>query len=416
MPVATPRRRTPLSREQKAFNRLAGKVRRLREALADWQEYTGRYDARVNGEMQPAEAALRDAQRRLARRLDELARATARGERLSRAQRRAVGQHIVLLAAEILQHGGPDPEVEALHDTYADMPHSELQRAELDEIEGMLGEILGDDALAGHRARSAEELFAHAREYMEAEARADAPHAGPGTSRARRAAARKATERDEALGTVRAIWRRLASAVHPDREPDPTERARKTVLMQRANEAYKRNDVLTLLSLQVELEQIDADHLASAPPQRLKHFLTVMKEQAAALEEELEECLVPFRVMLDRPSGMLRPEMVERALDEELAQMGSVTQGIEEDLARFDDPHQRRALLDALVAEEAGRLAYEDFDDLDGLPADDDAIAAIADILMAEYREQRVPGPRAKKKAKKKRSKSKSRAGGRKRR
>jgi hypothetical protein len=44
---------------------------------------------------------------------------------------------------------------------------------------------------------------------------------------------------------------------HPDREPDPHERERKTALMQRANHAYGKNDLLKLLELQLELEHID---------------------------------------------------------------------------------------------------------------------------------------------------------------
>ena len=57
---------------------------------------------------------------------------------------------------------------------------------------------------------------------------------------------------------VREIFRKLASALHPDRETDPGERARKTALMQRANVAYAANDLLGLLELQFEVDQIDA--------------------------------------------------------------------------------------------------------------------------------------------------------------
>ena len=45
-------------------------------------------------------------------------------------------------------------------------------------------------------------------------------------------------EADETSLSIREVYRKLVSALHPDREPDPQERARKTALMQRVNQAY----------------------------------------------------------------------------------------------------------------------------------------------------------------------------------
>ena len=403
--VAIPRGRAPLGKHHKAFNREAERVRTLREALAAWQDYARRYEARIDADIMPAQRALRDAQRRLVLRLDALARATARGERSSRARRRALARHIEQIVAQLLASGDGDPALEALHDAYADTPYAQLAQAELDELEGMFAQMLGDDALAGHDASSPAELFEHVRAHVEASEHAHGQHAG--SSRARRVAARETAQRTEALGTVRTIWRKLASAVHPDREANPTERARKTVLMQRANDAYERNDVLTLLSLQIELEQLDPDHLASAQPQRLQHFVTVLKEQAAALEQEIEQCLLPFRMLLDRPHGPLLPEMVDASLEKELAEMREMTQVIEVDLARLDDPHQRRMLLDALVAEENARTAFDELGISDGLPSDDDFLQAIAALIAAEHGKQTTAARRMHRKTKRKGTKKK---------
>jgi len=68
-------------------------------------------------------------------------------------------------------------------------------------------------------------------------------------------------QRDQAAqgGTraVREVFRKLASELHPDRETDPAEHARKTELMQRVNQTYKAGDLLALLELQLSIEQID---------------------------------------------------------------------------------------------------------------------------------------------------------------
>lgn len=69
----------PLSAAQRTFNRLTEAIRREREALVDWQAYSGRFERRVAGELRALEDELRDAQRRLVRRLDELLSAAGDG-------------------------------------------------------------------------------------------------------------------------------------------------------------------------------------------------------------------------------------------------------------------------------------------------------------------------------------------------
>lgn len=87
---------------------------------------------------------------------------------------------------------------------------------------------------------------------------------------------------------MRDIFRKLASALHPDRETDAQQRKVKTALMQKANQAYAANDLLALLELQLQIEQIDASHIASASAERLKHYNKVLGEQLAELKAEIE--------------------------------------------------------------------------------------------------------------------------------
>src|SRR5690606_20305824 len=110
------------------------------------------------------------------------------------------------------------------------------------------------------------------------------PGSGARRGRANRAAERKAQAAREASVSVREVYRKLVSALHPDREIDAAERKRKTRLMQRANQAYERNDLLELLALQIETEQIDAAALASVPEERLKHYNQVLLDQARVLD------------------------------------------------------------------------------------------------------------------------------------
>jgi predicted GIY-YIG superfamily endonuclease len=113
-------------------------------------------------------------------------------------------------------------------------------------------------------------------------------------SRRRQGRSPRATQpAEQAQLTLRGVFRRLASALHPDRETDSVQRARKTALMQRANQAYAAKQLFDLLQLQLEVEQIDPRHLAGLDDNLLKHYnhmldaqLEDLLRQTAALEQE----------------------------------------------------------------------------------------------------------------------------------
>ena len=87
---------------------------------------------------------------------------------------------------------------------------------------------------------------------------------------------------------MREIYRKLASALHPDRETDERQREAKTALMQRVNQADEAQDLLALLELQLQIEQIDESHIANAGEQRLKHYNKVLSQQLAKRKAEAD--------------------------------------------------------------------------------------------------------------------------------
>ena len=161
----------------------------------------------------------------------------------------------------------------------------------------------------------------------------------------------------QASQSVREIFRKLASAMHPDREPDAALRQRKTQLMQQANQAYQHNDLLTLLSMQLDLEQIDEQHLAGLPDARLAHYNQVLREQLAALQQEVADQALPYQMMLamtiwQRQPG---PSAVDLALTQDIVALQRNLADIKHDTARLLDPSTRKAAI--------GRIAQGDPDD-----------------------------------------------------
>ena len=168
---------------------------------------------------------------------------------------------------------------------------------------------------------------------VEAVADHEEPARPAGAARQRReAAAQQATQ------SLRQVFRKLASALHPDREPDGAERARKTALMAQVNEAYGREDLLALLELQLRIEQIDAEHLANVDAVRLKHYNKVLAEQLAELREEIAnveaECRRDFGLEAD---AVLDPKRLQKELEAEAARLRKAVAQLRQEVGAFAD-------------------------------------------------------------------------------
>jgi hypothetical protein len=338
---------TPLSAAQRTFNHLTEKIRRERDALAAWEEYTARFQNRVAGELQTLERELRGAQRRLVQRLDELLARPAPVERLSRKQRAKVRSFLLEIIDDLLQEG-PDATLEALYEKHGNVSHAELRRHDMEAAEALIGEVFGPETLEGHKARDMDELLQHASAKIDERAKSERAARRERGAREQPDAERKAHAAREASRSVREIYRRLASALHPDRETDAAERGRKTRMMQRANQAYERDDLLDLLALQVEIEQIDPAELSSVPEERLRHYNEVLREQLRALEMQVEERAGMFRLEFGLTGPRVTPRQVDHALDARIVRARAVRDTLERHIEALGDARQRRSFIDGL--------------------------------------------------------------------
>lgn len=382
----------PLGAAQKSFNRLTERIRRGRETLASWEAFIPRFRGRLAVEAEPVLGKIAGVERQIVQQLAALLAAKGKGERLSPRRREKARWHL-LETIESLLAREPDAELEALYDRYGDIPHAEQRKLEIEMAEEMFGEMLGHDAMRGHKAKSVDDLAQHAAEKIasgEAQWRdSPRPRSRREDQRAKRAAERKAEAQREASLSVREIYRKLASALHPDREADAAERERKTGLLQRANRAYERNDLLELLTLQIETEQIDLAALSNAPEERLRRYNQVLLDQATALDSQIGELTGAFRVEFNLTMRDVTPQRVDQAFDEHLRDMHVLLANRERDLERLGDRQQRLGVIDALPDPE------EAFD-----PGD----MALLDAMLGE-----VLGPRRQSTGRRKRRKGRRR-------
>ena len=138
-----------------------------------------------------------------------------------------------------------------------------------------------------------------------------------------------------AQAALRAIYRQLASALHPDRALDATARVRQTELMGRVNMAYAARDLMALLTLQRHCKPPDAAAVSRLTAQKRAALTTLLKAQAAALDGEVAMALAQLRS--EFALSDFTPVTVQGltlALDEQAGALMNVTALIQQDLQR----------------------------------------------------------------------------------
>jgi hypothetical protein len=333
-----------LSKGQKAFNSLIRQIEKRRKQLRAWETVTPTFQQRYVDELLPLERTSTTLQIRMVHFLDQ---AYAQKE-LTRAERRKMVIVIANLAGDLIDEDEDEgKELKAIHDRYSPTNYDSHMAAEVDGMKSMLETVLGVDLGDDLDLSSPEDLLQRAQAHIQqGQAEAAAKNAERDGQRAKRkksprqqAAEARAQEQQAQISvSIREVYRKLASTLHPDREPDPQERDRKTRLMQRVNEAYQKNNLLQLLELQLELEHIDQHAFNSMSEERLKHYNTILKEQVRELDQEIIHVESAFRYAYGiDPFEPVSPDTVLRNLAVDVKELRLNVRTLEQDLAAFGD-------------------------------------------------------------------------------
>ena len=293
--IAPPGSTRVLSPGQKKFNALIQQIGVQRQLLAAWNEGLPPVQHRHAQEFVPLMDAYGDLNASLVRLLDQ----RADNKALSKTDKFFLHELICEMVGPLM-HTPHAAEMKAIYNRHSAIDFDSKAKAAQDGLKQVVQDKLGID-LQGQAldAASPEELLARVQAHIEAQMEAHMAQQAAQREQARskhqqarrKPSAKQAqaeTEQANASQSIRAVYRKLASALHPDREPEITERARKTALMQRVNQAYQENDLLSLLQLQLEIEQIDQNALDGIAEDRLKHYNKVLGGQLEELQHQVQ--------------------------------------------------------------------------------------------------------------------------------
>ena len=351
--IATHADQASLSKGQKAFNALIKQIEKKRARLAAWESAMPLYHQKYLSDWVPLIEASVDLRTKLVVCLD----GAYDQKGFTKTERRTMADVITELAGELVA-ARDDAEMKRLYNRYSQSDYDREEAANLKGVQDMLEDVLGVELGDEMDLNSPDEFFARAEEKIQArQAEFDAERQSHEDRRAQRGKsakqlaqeARQQTQQRQLSQSIRDVYRKLVSALHPDRETDPLERDRKTALMQRVNQAYDKNNLLQLLELQLELEHIDQFALNNISDNRLKHYNKILKDQLAELDQEIQHVEDQFRVQYGlSPFDDVSPNTILRDLVRDIVTMQQTNRDIEHDLQLFDDLKMIKVWLKAI--------------------------------------------------------------------
>ncbi|WP_146180605.1 hypothetical protein [Limnohabitans curvus] len=289
---------------------------------------------------------------------------------LTASHRRSATQ-IILGLCEALEHKN-DGQVQAVfnqhHSEEDAQALAEEARAGAEHAKAVFEDLFGKPLHGADDLHTAEAVFeAGLRQYREQQQRLeDKRQAKKAKKKPAARQLKDAQQKMDANTALRTVYRQLASALHPDREPDEAERVRKTALMSEVNAAYDRKNLSELLKLQLQIAQIDSAALSRIADDKLNAMCLLLKEQVEALEEDEAQAQFEIRHYLGVSElDHISAESLARALAIQLRDKEHEVDTLERDLRRI----QNEAELKRWLKEQAqlAKDARAELTDLDRL-------------------------------------------------
>ncbi len=329
MANATTKMLTP---SQKRFQKLIQDIDLKRRLLTEWEAAIAKHHKDYQAKFVPLQKTFNENRVAFLLLLDQ-----AYSEK---AMTKTLKKKLQILICEIADthlHSEDNETVKEIYNRYSGSDYDAEQREEAAAIAAMIADRMGV-SLDEEEADSPEDLFQQLREkvaQMEKEA-IQRENAKETRKKSAKLLEKEAKEKEAELQvsqSIRDVYRQLAKALHPDQEQDVAARDRKTLLMQRANDAYQKKSLLTLLELQLEVEQIDQSELENLSEERLSHYNKILKTQYTELCQELLEMEFSFKRSFGiDDSRRLSPKLVTSNLKKEIQAMNQRIEALQHDL------------------------------------------------------------------------------------
>jgi hypothetical protein len=304
LPSITAQPQKKLSKEQSAFNKLTKKIEKLRRNITqekeDMESLLGYYSA----EIYPLEQQLSSHHIEM---VPILFAFLDNGKRISQTEKKALRQVLAGLLNRIFSTSVHKPD-EKMKEVFQEINGVSYEQAVEESFEASKSEMeymyrnMGfdidlDDISPNDSPEEVMRKMAEKRHKMNHQKEAkDAQKSNQKKTKKQIQIEEQESQKEELKKkNLSAIYRQLVKAIHPDLEQDETKRLEKEQIMAQLTIAYQKNDLPTLLTLEMQWLQKDYNHLGSLPDDKLKLYNQILKEQVAELELKLDAVMMDDR-------------------------------------------------------------------------------------------------------------------------
>ena len=273
-----------LSKGKKTFNKLINQINAHRKELSAWEKVIPLYQQKYSAEFLPLVEKLNGFKEKAVYLFDNI----YKNNIFSRKEKQKIADFICSMSAGLLSDKRNE-KLKQLYNKYSgsdfDLEKEEMQDDFKSMLEGMFDIDLGNNVDINSPEAILKEMAEKVQKKVAQEEIQRSKQKKSAKALAKEAAQKQADQ--EVSQSMKAVYRELVVSLHPDKERDHIEQQRKTALMQRINVAYKNKDLLTLLELQLEVEQIDQSTINTMTEERISHYNAVLTNQVSELKREI---------------------------------------------------------------------------------------------------------------------------------
>lgn len=127
--------------------------------------------------------------------------------------------------------------------------------------------------------------------------------------------------------SLKTVYLKIASMIHPDREQDESKKAEKTELLQRANAAYEQEDLFFLLKLQLEVEQSKNGSNKGLSTEQVKFYQQALQAQSQSLKTQIQDLIDSLvwsnkaKIAVNKSKGQLNIADLYKQIDADVSEV-----------------------------------------------------------------------------------------------
>ncbi|ENU20667.1 hypothetical protein F994_00894 [Acinetobacter bohemicus ANC 3994] len=271
-----------LSPQQKKLNRLIEQIEQQKIQLAAWQKAQAEIQQQTRKTLVPIYTELHDI---LFQQLEQLWNSLQRYE-FSKADIAQLDDKIQNLAA-ILKSSQVLSEQQKLKVTQIDhfyQQHAEHNQAKKNKKKPMIESHDPTETYDQHLNHEQADIGLDSYEYDEQQHEVEREQHRLNRQKQKREQAQKMAEQ-----SLKTVYLKIASIIHPDREQDEQLKVEKTEMLQHANAAYEKQDLFYLLKLQIQVEQNRGMAQKGLSNEQLKFYKLALDAQKQQLDDQIDD-------------------------------------------------------------------------------------------------------------------------------